>query len=86
MDTEIKQKWVEALRSGKYKQHHGSLFNQSRTAHCCLGVLRDVTGSSECWNEFLRESVGEHKRTLIRMNDEQDKSFAEIADYIEQNL
>ena len=42
MDINIKNKWVEALRSGKYKQGTGKLRKCDDT-FCCLGVLIDVT-------------------------------------------
>ncbi len=44
--------WIEALRSGNYKQHRGSLTSNSCSidlptfkgakAHCCLGVAIEV--------------------------------------------
>lgn len=38
MNKEIKAKWIEALRSGKYKQTtEGVLYDGN--AYCCLGVL-----------------------------------------------
>ena len=37
----IKQRWIEALKSGKYKQGYGQL-RSSDNAFCCLGVLYDV--------------------------------------------
>jgi hypothetical protein len=40
MDKEIKGKWVEALRSGKYKQCQGIL--KRNDEYCCLGVLCDI--------------------------------------------
>ena len=40
MNTEIKQKWVNALRSGKYEQGEGKLY--SGQGYCCLGVLCDL--------------------------------------------
>lgn len=42
MDQGWKQKWLEALRSTRYAQGHGSLSNS--LGYCCLGVLCDVTG------------------------------------------
>jgi hypothetical protein len=43
MDAEIKQKWVEALRGGQFKQGEGVLrTNDDR--YCCLGVLCSVSG------------------------------------------
>lgn len=44
MNKEIADKWVEALRSGKYKQGTGSLceITHSGEHYCCLGVLCDI--------------------------------------------
>jgi hypothetical protein len=47
MNQEIKQKWVESLRSGKYKQGQGYL--RKGNNYCCLGVLCDLHGDKE-WN------------------------------------
>lgn len=40
MDPEVKKKWLEALRSGKYKQGKGKL--KRSDTYCCLGVLCDL--------------------------------------------
>lgn len=40
MNEEVKQKWVEALLSGKYKQVAGKL--SDGTGFCCLGVLCEL--------------------------------------------
>ena len=56
---EHRRLWVEALRSGKYKQ--GESLLRSRDDHyCCLGVLCDLAGvkwevghdgnDDECWS------------------------------------
>jgi len=41
---EIKEKWLNALKSGEYK--HGTkqlIFNfENVTTHCCLGVLAEI--------------------------------------------
>lgn len=50
MDAEWKARWVEALRSGRYKQGR----DQLRTEHdefCCLGVLCDIVAPDE-WREL----------------------------------
>lgn len=39
-------KWVEALRSGEYKQCKGTLHNASTGGFCCLGVYAAVSGLS----------------------------------------
>lgn len=40
MDADIKAKWLEALRSGKYDQTSGQL--RDGNCFCCLGVLCDI--------------------------------------------
>ena len=46
MNQELKQKWIDALRSGKYKQGTGRLKQiiNGESTFCCLGVLCDVAG------------------------------------------
>lgn len=43
MTAEMKAKWLEALRSGKYKQ--GQTFLRQANRYCCLGVLCDLDGA-----------------------------------------
>lgn len=50
MNKEWKTKWIEALRSGKYKQGVGLLRN-SYDQYCCLGVLCDLI-DSEKWRKL----------------------------------
>lgn len=45
MQPELKQKWIEALRSGKYKQGVGVL-RSATDKFCCLGVLCDITDNN----------------------------------------
>ena len=40
MNPQIKQKWVDALRSGDYQQTKGRLRKEDK--FCCLGVLCDL--------------------------------------------
>jgi hypothetical protein len=52
MDAELKAKWVEALRSGKYKQTVRCLRDPAGEVgggFCCLGVLAEVKGVE--WEE-----------------------------------
>lgn len=115
MQPEIKTKWLAALRSGKYAQGQGKLYNGS--AFCCLGVLCDVM-SQDSWEELsfdetsepdtylhefgdsnevldsiFREEIGissDAQDKLTKMNDggkdEPARTFAQIADWIEENL
>lgn len=40
MDARVKKLWVDALRSGEYKQADSRLRGES--GYCCLGVLCDI--------------------------------------------
>lgn len=44
MNPEVKTEWLEALRSGEYKQGRGQLCRKtdSGTELCCLGVLSEI--------------------------------------------
>lgn len=43
MKADLKAKWLEALRSGKYEQGSGVL-RDNADRFCCLGVLCDLAG------------------------------------------
>lgn len=43
MKKSVMQKWVKALRSGKYKQGKHQL-RDSDNNYCCLGVLCEISG------------------------------------------
>ena len=87
------KKWVEALRSGKYKQ--GKYRLKTNDYHCCLGVLCDVVDkkylkthaedslpSSELLNEAGLVTLDALR--LAKMNDISEENFNEIADFIEE--
>lgn len=40
MNEQVKKQWIEALRSGAYKQGEGTLRRNDQ--YCCLGVLCDL--------------------------------------------
>ncbi len=93
-----KAQWINALRSGDYKQGVGALFQRSSNQYCCLGVLGDlhdlVDGKGRLRNPkdhnycFLPRALldGVAQSYLVDMNDQEGKSFAEIADWIEENV
>jgi hypothetical protein len=106
MREDVKAKWLEALRSGEYKQGREALRTVDN-AYCCLGVLCDIVGVE--WTFGARGAYGHygdtqkvahpdkrvyeacglddsHEGTLVEMNDDAGKTFAEIADWIEVNL
>jgi hypothetical protein len=49
MDARIKQKWIEALRSGQFTQARGALVEDG--SYCCLGVLCAVQNAD--FNQFM---------------------------------
>jgi hypothetical protein len=62
MKREIKEKWLAALRSGKYQQgRQGLKFKngQGQVCHCCLGVLAELVepeAFEKKGNDFLFHS------------------------------
>ena len=48
---ELKRKWIEALRSGKYEQTRLRL-RKGENSYCCLGVLCEIGGSG-VWERFV---------------------------------
>lgn len=58
MNSAVKEKWLAALRSGRYKQGRGALAQHDDDGDmlfCCLGVLCDLYaeehGVAEAWGE-----------------------------------
>lgn len=102
MNPEIKAKWVEALRSGKYKQTRNAL-RKSDNRFCCLGVLCDIadpTGWQPAPGSYRhRHLQGMPDAEILRRADlpricadelaamnDGGKPFSEIASHIEANL
>lgn len=52
MPRELKQKWLDALRSGKYAQGQNRL-RTNDDKYCCIGVLCDVMGKE--WRSELTD-------------------------------
>jgi len=98
LTKKLKQKWIKALRSGKYKQGKERLYNEEEDSYCCLGVLELIAGIDTKSDAFL-QTTGElitHKAIscvkgldmkmqikLADMNDSEDNDFNDIAKYIE---
>src|SRR5690242_19381506 len=98
MTPEIKQRWIAALRSGKYKQGTGTLRSEDGERYCCLGVLWLVSkkgrrlrkhqgaityiGDGYLPEDLLPVGI---QLTFARMNDVKEFDFHQIADVIEQD-
>jgi hypothetical protein len=66
MRKTVKQKWVKALRSGRYKQARGTLGRQltnDQRSFCCLGVLCDLHAKEHNLQFSLRNETG--KRPVL---------------------
>lgn len=90
---EAVEKWIAALRSGKYAQGNG--FARSIVAgqdrYCCLGVLADAVGETPCVGavmpspkvlEYVRVGTGLSPWAFVALNDMHRSTFDEIADVI----
>ncbi len=94
----VKKAWTQALRSGEYAQAEGYL--KASGGYCCLGVLAECAGElvggkyrgfsgtlgSGACNPDDQAIPAETQSELVRLNDESNKSFEEIATWIERNL
>lgn len=59
MNKELKAKWLEKLRSGKYKQTENSLrlIEEDETfSYCCLGVLGECLIDQDPINHYWNSS------------------------------
>ena len=58
MNPEWKKKWVEALRSGQYKQCNARLkkMTSSSPAYCCLGVLQELVNPNSFELEIVKDT------------------------------
>lgn len=92
-------KWLVALRSGKYKKHTGSLTGPTPDCFCALGVLAfpvlglttkdgglSAIGKSDENTYFIptRLMSGPNQNDVWRTNDMDGLTFPEIADWLEK--
>lgn len=71
MNPEVKILWLEALRSGRYKQTCHQLRNAE--GFCCLGVLCDISGLGQ-WDQN-----GYYRRNLSGLHSDLPSFVAEWA-------
>lgn len=96
MNRKLRDKWIRALRSGKYKQVTGWLKRPKSNDYCCLGVLCNVAGETRgiesyrsltSFNKLKKFKLSEgEEEELVNMNDTTGNDFNSIADWIEANL
>lgn len=88
MTPELKARWIEALRSGEYRQARNAM-NRDNESYCCLGVLCLVGGVPADGGSFaygFAWSNGVVASEYMALNDKRQWSFDQIADYIEANV
>lgn len=84
-----RRRYIAALRSGKYTKIRGNYFGKTETECCAGGVAAREFGLPT--NVFPLSQLigdrlgiyGEPFTEILTMNDDEDKSFEEIADYLE---
>ena len=98
MESDLKNKWLAALRSGNYRQGQcnlrtGDYEGEGPLYHCCLGVLADVVDPlgwtcDDSWRfEWGTPGIlSEHLETKISVMNDRGATFEQIADWIENNL
>lgn len=64
MQKQLRDKWVEALRSGKYVQGHSQL--RTEVGFCCIGVLCDVINPSD-WRRHGLSNMWIYGTTALNM-------------------
>lgn len=100
MQEKYKGPWIEALRSGKYKQGRRTLCWDN--TYCCLGVLAEINGhlqktpfiNKSCYTCYdtlpsdlaMEFGINGVMYDLMDMNDNKKWTFNQIADWIEENL
>lgn len=58
MNKHIAERWVQALRSGQYKQGQGEL-HPDPESYCCLGVLCDLYRVEQGKGEWVAKPNGQ---------------------------
>ena len=102
LPEDIKTKWLEALRSGEYKQGVKQLHNSIYNTYCCLGVLGHICGYTN--EKLATNSVlwgGDYENVpkivqgawwdnevvnILTQMNDAGQSFLDIANWIEENL
>lgn len=76
MDKELKEKWVAALRSGKYKQGR-MVLRDGNNNYCCLGVLCDLIDNTKwkyenevCFHDGTNRQVYSYDKQTAFLSEE----------------
>ncbi len=85
--TELRQKWIDALRSGRYRQTR-ELFCEDTPkgkVYCAVGVLFEELPTCDARYDIMNKAGldGEGLSWVFKMNDVERKTFNQIADALE---
>lgn len=97
MTDQLKQRWLDELESGKWKQGKRILHGPADT-HCCLGVLDSICGNISISRQYLirflygLEDITLTEKMYLTMRlqshlsdlNNSDKNFVEIAKFIKE--
>jgi hypothetical protein len=87
MNSQIKQKWIDSLRSGKYDQTQGKLY--SGDGFCCLGVLCDIyakeVGDKSCVKKDPSKTIDDDKWNYWYFDDQSECLPECVKDWAELN-
>lgn len=83
MNKEIKEKWLIALKSGKYIRGNGYLKKQEDgvVKHCCLGVLCDIY-AIETGKAHWEIVEGHNEDATWRIIEGEDRSTAVLPSFV----
>jgi hypothetical protein len=89
MNKKIKRKWISALRGGNWQQCFGRVRGQGNQ-RCALGVLAEVLGVHiDVYQVDLEPDllglIEQQYDSIYLFNDDDRKSFEEIASLIEES-
>jgi hypothetical protein len=95
MKKEHADEWIKALRSGKYKQGKGYLYNAAYNKWCCLGVLNDLhggrlgngtIGTLRLDNGIIKSDTGFICSLNARLVDLNDKGYTDTDGFTKDSL
>lgn len=83
LPKQLKNKWIKALRSGKFKQGNGILKRKNYKndyEYCCLGVLAEISGCKiKTGGTFLEsKSISNVSKIPEFMRGSKDRSVPEM--------
>lgn len=86
MKPALKARWVEALRSGKYKKTVSSL--EDSDGYCCLGVLCKVSkskalrsrGDAQFGDSFEQSELNEVMRQAVGLGEQDMRTLIRLND------